>query len=215
MRVLIACECSGKTRDAFAALGHDAWSADLQPSDAGGQHIQGDVIPHLDDGWDLMIAHPPCTRLCVTGNKWYNPEYADRFPRIHEEREEAVAFFMALANAPIERICIENPVGIMGSRWRPADQTIQPFDYGHPEPKKTCLWLKNLPHLQPTWPPKDVPPDYHISASGKKLARWYYMPSPSPGRQKMRSVTFQGIADAMADQWGRERSLNVPQLTLF
>jgi hypothetical protein len=146
-----------------------------------------------------MIAHPPCTRLTVTGNKWYKPEYADRFPRIHEEREEAVKFFMALAEAPIPKKCIENPVGIMSTRWRKPEQIIQPFQFGHPEPKKTCLWLWWLPSLVST---RIVEPEYFISKSGKRLASWYYKPSFTPERTKLRNRTFQGIADAMADQWG-------------
>ena len=202
MKVLIACECSGTIREAFAAQGHYAWSCDLQPSDRAGNHIQDNVLNHLNDGWDMMIAHPPCTRLAICANKWYKPEYSTRFPNIHEERVRAVEFFMAFANAPIEKICIENPVGIMSSRWRKSDQIIQPFEFGHPEPKKTCLWLKNLPKLQATC---HVTPEYFVSKSGKRLATWYYMPSQTPERQKMRSVTFQGIADAMANQWGTKQ----------
>lgn len=208
-RCLIACEQSGRVRDAFKERGWDAWSCDLEPSD--GQHIQSDVVPVLTQGWDLMIAHPPCTRLTITANKWYKPEYASRFPNIHNERRDAIKFFMAIAEAPIDRICIENPVGIMSSLWRKPDQIIQPFHFGHPEPKKTCLWLKNLPLLQHTC---HVTPDYFVSKSGKKLARWYYMPSPSPERQKMRSVTFQGIADAMAEQWGDLPALKLGEFRL-
>ena len=198
MRVLIACERSGVVRDAFAMRGHDAWSCDIEPSERSGNHLIGDIREFLKEDWDLMIAHPPCTRLCVTGNKWYKSEYSHRFPNIHQEREEAIQFFMTLADAPIPHICIENPVGIMSTLYRKPDQIIQPFQFGHPEPKKTCLWLKGLPPLQPT---KLVEPDYFVSKSGKKLARWYYMPSYTKERQIMRSRTFQGIADAMADQW--------------
>ena len=199
MRVLIACEYSGIVRDAFAERGHDAWSCDILPSDSEGQHLTGDVLQFLDMGWDLMIAHPPCTYLTVTGNKWYKPEYRDRFPTREQDRETAVRFFMALADANIDRIAIENPVGIMSTKWRKPDQIIQPFEFGHPEPKKTCLWLKNLWRLVPT---KMVEPDYMISKSGKRLARWYYQPSYTPERQKMRNTTFRGIANAMAEQWG-------------
>ncbi len=201
MKVLINCEKSGVGRRAFRARGHEAYSCDLLPADDGETefHIQADARSVLDRGWDLMIAHPPCTRLTVTGNKWYKPEYADRFPNIHQEREEAVEFFMALANSPIPKICIENPVGIMSTRWRKPNQIIQPFQFGHREPKKTCLWLYWLPNLIPT---KIVEPDYFVSKSGKRLASWYYKPSPSPERQQMRNRTFEGIAEAMAQQWG-------------
>lgn len=198
MKVLVACEFSGVVRDAFARMGHDAWSCDLLPSEKPGQHIQDDVLKHLD-GWDMIIAHPPCTRLTVSCNKWYKPEYKDRFPNIHQEREEAVKFFMSLAEAPAPKICIENPVGIMSTRWRHPDQIIQPFQFGHPEPKKTCLWLWWLQPLEPT---KIVEPDYFVTKSGKRMATWFYKPSFTPERQKMRSVTFQGVAEAMAAQWG-------------
>lgn len=199
MRVLVACEFSGHVRDAFKRRGHDAWSCDIVPSESGGQHLLGDVTQYLDRDWDLMVAHPPCTFLTVTGNKWFKPEYASRFPDRQRQREEAIAFFMQLATANIPMICIENPVGIMSRLYRKPDQIIQPFLFGHPEPKKTCLWLKNLPQLVST---DVVEPEYHITKSGKRVPKWYYAPSPSPERQKMRNRTFQGIADAMADQWG-------------
>jgi hypothetical protein len=199
MRVLVACEFSGIVRDAFAARGHDAWSCDLEPSERPGNHIQDDVILHLAGDWDLMIAHPPCTYLTVTGNKWFKPEYSDRFPTRRQDRWDAIFFFVLLANSHIPKICMENPVGIMSTEWRKPDQIIQPFQFGHPEPKKTCLWLKNLPKLVPTGL---VEPDYHITKSGKRVPRWYYEPSPSPDRQKQRNRTFSGIAEAMAQQWG-------------
>lgn len=202
MKVLIACEFSGVVRRAFRKRGHDAWSCDLIPSDDDSDfHIQGDCLALIQKvpDWDLMIAHPPCTYLTVTGNKWFKPEYADRFPTRHQDRADAIAFFMALANADIPMIAIENPVGIMSSTWRKPDQIIQPYQFGHPEPKKTCLWLKGLPVLRPT---KIVEPEYFISKSGKRLASWYFKPSNTPERQKMRNITFQGIADAMAEQWG-------------
>jgi len=206
MNILIACEFSGIVREAFTAKGHNAVSCDLEQTEMQGQHIKGDVLEILHweisggrPRWDLMIAHPPCTYLTITGNKWFKPEYKDRFPNREQDREKAVEFFMSLANANIPRICIENPVGIMSTRWRKPDQIIQPFQFGHSEPKKTCLWLKGLPLLKPT---KIVEPEYRISKSGKKLAKWYYEPSPSPERQKIRNRTFQGIADAFADQWG-------------
>jgi hypothetical protein len=200
LRVLIACEESQVVCIAFREKGHEAYSCDIVDCSGGRPewHIKGNVLDHLNDGWDLMIAHPPCTRLTVTGNKWYKPEYADRFPNIHKERDQAIEFFMALACAPIKQICIENPVGIMSTLWRKPDQIIQPFYFGHKEPKKTCLWLKNLPTLEHT---KHVEPEYFTSKSGKRLATWYYMPSQSPARTKLRNKTFQGIADAMAGQW--------------
>lgn len=199
MKVLVACEFSGVVREAFIAKGHDAWSCDLLETTIPGNHIKGDVLEQLDESWDMMIAHPPCTYLCVTGNKWFKPEYRDRFPDREERRTEAFGFFMSLVNAPIEKICIENPVGIMSSHWRKPDQIIQPYQFGHKEPKKTCLWLKGLPKLEPT---DIVEPEYIKSKSGKRLAKWYFTPSQSDARTKMRETTFQGIAEAMADQWG-------------
>lgn len=181
MKILVACECSGTVRDAFAARGHDAWSCDIEPSDNGGQHIQDDVLLHLDDGWDLMIAHPPCTHLAVSGARWFKDKRV--------EQTEAIAFFMALVNAPIRKTCIENPVCIMSTRWRKPDQIIQPWQYGHGETKSTCLWLQWLPKLVPT---KVV--------DGREQRVWKM--GPSPERAKIRAKTYQGIADAMADQWG-------------
>ena len=201
MKVIVACEYSGTVREAFRKLGHDAWSCDLEPDVNGSYyHYQADVQDILGcQKWDLLIAHPPCTYLTITGNKWFKPEYADRFPDRQQQRELAKQFFMFLATySSIPLRCIENPVGIMSTSYRKPDQIIQPYQFGHREPKKTCLWLTGLPLLKPT---KLVEPDYFTSKSGKRLARWYYMPSPSPERQKMRNKTFNGIADAMADQW--------------
>ena len=183
MKVLIACEYSGRVRDAFIKLGHDAISCDLLPTDAPGPHYQGDVFDIINDGFDLMIAHPPCTHLAVSG--------ARHFARKREsgEQQEAIDFFMRLANAPIEKIAIENPVCIMSSIWRKPDQIIQPWQFGHGETKATCLWLKGLPKLQPT-----------NIVSGRD-DRIHKMP-PSPNRWKERSRTYQGVADAMAAQWG-------------
>jgi hypothetical protein len=204
VKVLIACERSGTVRDAFALLGHDAWSCDLQPS--GGQHIQGDVLPLLDQNWDLLIAHPPCTYLTCTGNKWFKPEFAERFPDRPQQREAAIDFFMRFANAPIARTCIENPVGIMSTRWRRPDQIIDPTSFGHPANKKTCLWLKGLPQLIPT--SADAPlfgetkpiGERVYFKSGKSMPKWY-VDAPASDRANVRSKTFQGIADAMAEQW--------------
>lgn len=199
MKILIACEFSGTVREAFRKKDHDAWSCDIVDSDIPGQHIKGDVLDVINDGWDMMIGFPPCTYLTVTGNKWFKPEYADRFPDRPQQRDAAINFFQSLYNAPIDKIAIENPVGIMSTILRKPDQIVQPFQFGHPEPKKTCLWLKNLPLLVPT---EIVEPEYFISKSGKKLASWYFKPSNTPERAKMRNKTFQGIADAMAEQWG-------------
>lgn len=190
MRVLVACEFSGTVRDAFAKLGHDAWSCDFLPTERPGNHIQGDVIDHLGDGWDLMVAHPPCTRLTVSANKWYKPEFSDRFPNIYKERYAAIAFFMQLICANIPRIAVENPIGIMSSALRKPDQVIQPWMFGHGETKATCLWLQGLPKLIPT---------NIVKGREQKLHK---LP-PSKDRWKLRSVTYQGIADAMAEQWGK------------
>lgn len=206
MRVLIACEFSGAVRDAFTKAGHEATSCDLLPNETPGTHYQGSVMDILNDGWDLMIAHPPCTYLTLTGNKWFKPEYAERFPTRHKDREDAVEFFMALANAPIPKIAIENPIGIMSSRYRKPNQIIQPWEYGHETTKATCLWLKGLPNLTPTNIVSKG--EVVISKSGNRMSRWYYETSKitlkGGLRAKARSVTFQGIADAMASQWGAE-----------
>ena len=185
MRVLVACEYSGRVREAFRKLGHDAWSCDLLESEDGSDyHFQGDVMQVIkSSSWDLMIAHPPCTHLAVSG--------ARHFARKREsgEQQEAIDFFMALANADIPMMAIENPVCIMSSVWRKPDQIIQPWQFGHGETKATCLWLKGLPKLTPT-----------NIVEGRE-ARIHKMP-PGPSRWKERSRTFQGIADAMAKQWG-------------
>ena len=202
MRVLIACEFSGTVRDAFIAKGHDAMSCDLMPTDRLGPHYQGDVFDVINDGWDLMIAHPPCTYLTVTGNKWFKPEYASRFPTRHLDREDAAKFFLALANSNIPKIAIENPIGVMSTRYRKPDQIIHPWQFGHEASKSTCLWLKGLPNLVPT---NIVGKGEFITyKSGKRMTKWYAdAASLSPKeREKVRNTTFQGIADAMANQWG-------------
>jgi site-specific DNA-cytosine methylase len=180
MNVLIACEFSGIVRDAFLAMGCDAVSCDLLPTERPGPHRQEDVLNLLDEGWDLMIAHPPCTHLAVSGARWFKEKQT--------EQAEALEFVRCLMDAPIERICVENPVSIISTRIRKPDQIIQPWMFGHPETKATCLWLKNLPLLKPT---KVV--------SGREHSCWKQ--PPSPNRWKERSRTFQGIADAMAEQW--------------
>ena len=200
MRVLIACEFSGVVRDAFAARGHDAWSCDLLPSErpldpnGDARHIIGDVRRYLKRGrWDLMIAHPPCTYLSVSGLHW-NKRIAGRA----QKTEEALEFVRLLLDAPVERIALENPVSCISTRIRKPDQIIQPYQFGHAESKTTCLWLKNLPLLAPT----NVLP-------GPERGHWLNQtPSgqnklgPSPDRWRERSRTYQGIAEAMAEQWG-------------
>ncbi|MEI7466518.1 MAG: DNA cytosine methyltransferase [Burkholderiales bacterium] len=191
MRVLVACEYSGAVRDAFLAAGHDAMSCDLLPTDAPGPHWQGDVREVLNWKWDLMVAHPPCTHLAVSGARWFEGKA--------REQAEALDFVRLLMNAPIERICIENPVSIISSHIRKPDQIIQPWQFGHEATKTTCLWLKELPHLTPT----DIVGrgERHVTKSGKSLPKWYNLP-PSPDRWKIRSATYPGIAAAMAAQWG-------------
>jgi site-specific DNA-cytosine methylase len=184
MRVLIACEYSGRVRDAFAKRGHTAVSCDLLPSDSPhGWHVQGDVLALLDKGWDLLIAHPPCTHLAVSGARHFAAKQASGV------QQEALDFVQALLNAPIDKIALENPVSIISSRIRKPDQVIQPWQFGHGETKATCLWLKNLPKLQPT------------NIVDGRENRVHRMP-PSADRWKKRSTTYQGIADAMANQWG-------------
>ena len=194
MRVLIACEFSATVRDAFRARGHDAWSCDLLPCEGDpAWHYQGDVADVLDDGWDLMIAHPPCTHLAVSGARWFKDKGA--------EQERALMFVRGLLDADIPRIALENPVSIISSRIRKPDQVIQPWQYGHDASKTTCLWLKRLPPLRPTAhvAPRMIdgrPRWANQTNSGQnKLA-------PSADRWALRSKTYQGIADAMAEQWG-------------
>ena len=182
MRVLVGCEFSGTVRRAFADLGHDAWSCDILPAEDGSrQHFQCDVREVLADGWDLAIFHPPCTHLAVSGARWFKDK--------REDQEMALDFVRDLMAAPIPRWCIENPVSIISSRIRKPDQTIQPWEYGHGEVKRTCLWLKGLMPLRPT-----------NIVEGRE-ARIHKMP-PGPDRWKERSRTFPGIAAAFAEQWG-------------
>lgn len=195
MRVLVACEFSGIVRDAFRAMGHDAVSCDLLPSERPGPHIQGDVIPHLSDGWDLMIAHPPCTYLSRAGARWW------KRPGRVQMADEAALFVFALRDAHIERIAIENPIGQLNTRWRYPDQTIQPYQFGHPFSKATCLWLKNLPLLTPTRVLKDYRPLLPSNTGGAK--RGQKATHKNVERNPMiTSKTFPGIAAAMALQWG-------------
>ena len=226
MNVLVACEESQRVCIAFREKGHNAFSCDILPCSGGHPewHIQGDVLKILNpyklpfggeviefrtmdeadyviEKWDLIIAHPPCTYLTLAGNKWFKPEFADRFPDRQKQRKEAVDFFMAIANADCDKIAIENPVGIMSSRWRKPDQYIEPYMFGDPEKKKTGLWLKGLPLLKPT---NIVEPVIIHCKSGANEPRWHMetMHLPKEERSRVRSQTFIGIAKAMAEQWG-------------
>ena len=195
MKVLIACEYSGIVRDAFAAKGHDAWSCDILPTESPGNHFQGDILEHLDKGWDLMIAHPPCTHLAVSGARWFTEG-----KKPWSLQEDALDFVRKLLDAPIDKIALENPVSVISTKIKKPNQIIQPFEYGHDVTKRTCLWLKNLPNLKPT---KIVKPDI-VLVNGKKMSRMHYesFKLPSKERSKVRSKFYTGIAEAMADQWG-------------
>lgn len=225
MNVLVACEESQRVCTAFREKGHNAFSCDILPCSGGHPewHIQKDVLKiinpendgemeaisfwtmddeiHIVEKWDLIIAHPPCTYLTLAGNKWFKPEFADRFPDRQKQRKEAVDFFMAIANADCDKIAIENPVGVMSSQWRKPDQYIEPYMFGDPEKKKTGLWLKGLPLLKPT---NIVEPVIVHCKSGANEPRWNMetMHLPKDERSRVRSQTFPGIAKAFADQWG-------------
>ena len=228
MNVLVACEESQAVCKAFREKGHNAFSCDIQDCSGGHPewHIKGDVLQFLNPEvlfpgelpgiqfftmdneyhcfpgkWDLIIAHPPCTYLTLAGNKWFKPEFADRFPDRQKQRKEAVDFFMSIANADCDRIAIENPVGIMSSQWRKPDQYIEPYMFGDPEKKKTGLWLKGLPLLKPT---NIVEPVIIHCKSGANEPRWHMetMQLPKEERSRVRSQTFIGIAKAMSEQWG-------------
>jgi site-specific DNA-cytosine methylase len=223
MNVLVACEESQRVCTAFREKGHNAFSCDILPCSGGRPewHCQGDVLNILNGSgdkeecfctqdnkshklpvkWDLIIAHPPCTYLTLAGNKWFKPEFADRFPDRQRQRKEAIDFFMAIANADCDKIAIENPVGVMSSQWRKPDQYIEPYMFGDPEKKKTGLWLKGLPLLKPT---NIVEPVIIHCKSGANEPRWHMetMHLPKEERSRVRSQTFPGIAKAFADQWG-------------
>ncbi len=202
MKVLIACEYSGTVRDAFLKLGHDAMSCDLLPTDVPGPHYQGSVFDILDQDWELMIAHPPCTYLTVTGNKWFKPEFKDRFPDRHQQRDDALRFFIKLFECKIPRVCLENPVGVVSSLYRKPSQYIQPYQFGDPHSKKTGLWLRGLPNLVPT---NLVEPLFYTYKDGRRDPLWHMesMRMKPLERMKYRSKTFPGIAEAMATQWGK------------
>lgn len=194
MRILIACEFSGTVRDAFRDAGHDAWSCDLLPTEGKytAHHITGDVYPHLRWGWDMMIAFPPCTHLAVSGAKW--------FAQKQVEQQQAIHFVEELWAAPIPRIAIENPIGILSTRstlGKPT-QIIQPWQFGHPEAKATCLWLKDLPKLMPT----QILPLPESGRWANQTPSGQNKLGPSPDRWKLRSITYSGIAEAMVKQWG-------------
>ncbi len=205
MRVLVGCEYSGIVRDAFAIRGHDAWSCDILDTESPGNHIKGNILDYLDMDWQLAILHPPCTHLSISGARWFTEG-----KKPMHLREKALDFVQQLMNAPIDHICIENPVSVISSHIRQADQTINPYQFGHPEYKKTCLWLKNLPLLKETnnvlEETKQLP---------DKIAKriWWL----GAGKGKERSKFYTGIASAMAEQWGDETKLPVPveQLCLF
>lgn len=208
-RILVACEFSGRVRDAFLHRGFDAWSCDILPSETGGPHIQEDVLKHLSDGWDCMIAHPPCTYLSYVGMRHWNK------PGRAEKRRDAMTFFMALINAPIEHIAVENPLGYPSQVYRPPDQIIHPYYFGEPYQKRTCLWLKNLPGLcywmrddmfgTQTAVPKPEPM-YYCQGEKSKGKAIYWVEGIRAGhadRSLERSRTFESIAEAMAGQWGQ------------
>jgi hypothetical protein len=204
IKILIACEESQAVTIEFRKLGHEAYSCDIEPCSGGHPewHLQQDVLPLLNEPWDMMIAFPPCTYLTVTANRWYKPEYEEKYPTRKQDRADAISFFMALVNAPIERIAIENPVGIMSSKYRKPDQIIQPWQFGDAQIKKTCLWLTpNMPILKPTNIVEPLYKEYNSSTKASGKSR-YPMLWAVKGDAKARSKTFQGIARAMAEQWG-------------
>lgn len=216
MKILVACEFSGLVRDAFIAKGYDAISCDLLPTERPGPHYQGDIRDILGDDWDMMIAFPPCTHLASSGARYFAAK------RVDGRQQAGVNFFLMLTRTDIPKVVIENPVGIMSNIYRKPDQIIQPFQFGHPESKATCLWLKGLPKLkaanilEPQWKKNPDGTDYKDSggkrynqAHNTPLIRWENQTAsgqnklpPSKDRWKLRSITYQGIADAMAEQWG-------------
>lgn len=213
LKILVACEESQTITKKVREIGGEAFSCDVEPCSGGHPewHIQDDVVKVLDGGWDVMIAHPPCTYLTVTGNAWYyHPDDSHlptdkrrphpRFPNRQKKKQKAINFFMGLAKAPIDKIAIENPVGVMSTEWRKPDQIIQPYHFGDPHSKRTCLWLKNLPKLRAT---KIVKPEFVTYKSGKKHPKWVAdtIDLPPKERNKVRSKTFNGIANAIVNQW--------------
>ena len=187
MKVLVACEYSGIVRDAFTSKGHDAWSCDILPTESPGNHFQGDILEHLNKGWDLMIAHPPCTHLAVSGARWFTEG-----KKPWSLQEDALDFVRKLLSAPINKIALENPISVISTKIKKPTQIIQPYQFGHGERKSICLWLKNLPKLNP------------IKIVSGRQQRIWKMP-PSKNRGKLRSLFYTGIAKAMADQWGSDK----------
>ena len=213
MRVLIACEESQTVCKAFRELGHEAYSCDIQDCSGGHPewHFKQDVLPLLKQHWDLIIAHPPCTYLTVTGNRWFNVErYGEAAIKRAADREEAVNFFMEFTKTNCKHVAIENPIGVMSTRYRKPDQTIQPYQFGEPHRKGTCLWLFGLPPLKPT---KIVEPEIIVYKNGKGTdSPWHVntMKLPPAERARARSKTFEGIAKAMAQQWSEYLSNILP-----
>ena len=204
MRILLACEESQEVTKRLRVKGHEAFSCDILPCSGGNPewHLQQDVTELLKQKWDMIIAFPPCTFLTVTGNRWFNIErYGDKAIKRHADRKEAIKFFMMFANADCDKIVIENPVGVMSSHYQKPSQIINPYQFGDPFEKKTCLWIKGLPNLEPTNIVE--PPKRTEFASGKSMPTWYAdaWKLPKEERAKLRSKTFPGIAKAMATQW--------------
>jgi len=197
MKILIACEFSGVVREAFTKLGHDVTSCDLEPTSLPGKHYQGDVNDIINDGWDMMIAFPPCTHLAVSGARHFEQKRKDG------RQQQGIDFFMSIVNAPIPKIAVENPIGIMSSIYRKPNQIIHPYHFGHQASKSTCLWLKELPLLNHTNVVSKG--EFVTFPSGKRMTKWYADSAKNNAvtRTKIRNTTFQGIADAMADQWGK------------
>lgn len=203
MKIIIACEESQTVCKAFRELGYEAYSCDIEECSGGHKewHIKDDILNHLNDGWDLMIAHPPCTHLCVSGQRWFN-KYS-KFAKPTHLRDEALEFVRNLMEAPINKIAIENPISIISSRIRKPDQIIKPYQFGEDSSKSTCLWLKNLPLLLPT---NIIKPSIYISSSGRAWDKWFFETSSiadKKTRSRIRSKTFEGIAKAMAQQWSK------------
>ncbi len=206
MKILVACEESQAVTVELRALGHEAYSCDLLECSGGHPewHLQQDILPLLQDKWDMIIAFPPCTYLTVTGNRWFNVErYGEKAIQRHKDREKAIDFFRAIAESPCDRIAVENPIGTMSSRWRKPDQIIHPYYFGDPERKSTCLWLKGLPLLEHQ-EANHVKPNIITYKNGKGTDSKWHVDSiglPPAERQRVRSKTFPGIARAMALQW--------------
>lgn len=192
MKVLVACEYSGRVRDAFTRMGHEAMSCDLLPTESPGAHFQGDIREVLGGSWDMVLAFPPCTHLAVSGARYFAEKRADG------RQKQGIEFFMLFVGCGVEKLVIENPIGIMSRVYRKPDQIIQPWQYGHPESKATCLWLRGVPLLRPTkiLPQPDSGRWENQTPSGQNKL------GPSVDRAKIRSATYQGIAEAMAEQWG-------------